>query len=98
MNTYRVDFTAESLRRKKGARTRLMRDVRKIIAKMKKGDEQPRYLWKRRTDGSLGYWFQLPDDVSKDVAKDKKTTEMLKAYGWAPCSPPVLPQSEWKRL
>jgi hypothetical protein len=95
MNTYRVDFTAESLRRQKGARSRLMRDVRKIAAKMKKDSaEKPRYLWKRRTDGSLGYWFQLPEDVSKD----KKAAETLKAYGWAPSSAPVLPQSEWMRL
>ena len=95
MNTYRVDFTAESLRRQKGARSRLMRDVRKLVAKLKKdAEQQPRFLWKRRTDGSLGYWFQLPDEFGKD----KKAAESLKAYGWAPSSPPVLPQSEWKRL
>ena len=94
MNTYRVDFTPETLRQKKGARTRLMRDVRRVVGKMKKDLEQPpRYLWKRRTDGSLGYWFQLSGDI-----KDKKALETLKAHGWAPSAAPVLPQSEWKRL
>ena len=95
MNTYRVDFTPESLRRNKDAPTRLMRDIKKIAKKMKKDQEQPpRYLWKRRTDRSLGYWFQF----SEDVGKDKKAAETLKAYGWVSCAPPVLPQSEWKRL
>ena len=94
MNTYRVDFSPESLRRQKGARGRLMRDVKKVVSKMKKDLEQPpRYLWKRRTDGSLGYWFQLSSDV-----KDKKALELLKPYGWTACSAPVLPQSEWKSL
>lgn len=95
MNTYRVDFTPEELRRNKEARTRLLRDVRKVAAKHKKELEQPpRYVWKRRTDGSLGYWFQFTADVSKD----KKSAELLKPYRFAPASPPVLPQSEWKRL
>ena len=94
MNTYRVDFPPETLRRQKGARSRLMRDVKKVVAKMKKDlDQPPRFLWKRRTDGSLGYWFQLSSEV-----KDKKALELLKPYGWVPSAPPVLPASEWKRL
>ena len=95
MNTYRVDFSHEALRRDKDAPTRLMRDVKKVASKMKKDlDQPPRFVRKRRTDRSLGYWFQF----STDVAKDKKATELLKPYGWAPATPPVLPQSEWKRL
>ena len=95
MNTYRVDFTPESLRRDKDAPTRLMRDVKKVASKLKKDLEQrPRYLWKRRTDRSLGYWFQF----SADVTKDKKAAELLAPYGWAPAAPPVLPESEWRRL
>ena len=95
MNTYRVDFTPEQLRRNKQGPTRLMRDVRKIVKAMKKdAEETPRYLWKRRTDRSLGYWFQLPAGLEKD----KKAAEVLKAYGWAPSAAPVLPQSEWQRL
>ena len=94
VNTYRVDFSPASLRSQRGARTRLMRDVKKIVGKMKKDLEQPpRYLWKRRTDGSLGYWFQLSGEI-----KDKKAVEMLKPYGWTASSPPILPESEWKRL
>jgi hypothetical protein len=93
MNTYRVDFSPEDLKRDKGARTRLMRDMQKL-AKAAKGDAKPRYLWKRRTDQSLGYWFQ----VDADLHKDKKAMETLKAYGIAPASPPVLPESEWKAL
>ena len=95
MNTYRVDFTQEALRRDKDAPTRLMRDVKKVAGKMKKDlDQPPRFVRKRRTDRSLGYWFQF----SADVGKDKKAAELLKPYGWAPATPPVLPQSEWKRL
>ena len=95
MNTYRVDFTPEALRRQKDARARLMRDVRKVAVSLKKELEQPpRYLWKRRNDGSLGYWFQF----SADVAKNKKAADLLKPYGWSASAAPVLPQSEWKRL
>ena len=95
MNTYRVDFPAESLRRDKHARTRLMRDIRKALkATAKEGAQKPRYLWKRRTDRSLGYWFQ----VDADLTKDKKAMELLKPYGLAPSQPPVLPQSEWQAL
>jgi hypothetical protein len=93
MNTYRVDFPYESLKRDKEARTRLMRDMRKV-AKSAKGEGKPRYLWKRRTDRSLGYWFQL----DTDLAKDKKAMALLKPYGFAPSAPPVLPESEWKPL
>ena len=93
MNTYRVDFTPESLRRDKDARTRLMRDIRKVMKSMK-GDEKPRYLWKRRTDRSLGYWFQLPADIQKD----KNAMKVLEPYGIHAASVPVLPQSEWKPL
>ena len=94
MNTFRVDLTPETLRQKKGVRTRLMRDVKKVLSKIRKDlDEPPRYLWKRRTDGSLGYWFQFSGDI-----KDNKSLEILKAHGWAPSAAPVLPQSEWKRL
>lgn len=93
MNTYRVDFPLETLKRDKGARTRLMRDMKKI-AKSAKGDAKPRYLWKRRTDRSLGYWFQ----IDHDLAKDKKAMETLKPYGLAPATPPVLPESEWQPL
>ncbi len=93
MNTYRVDFSRETLKRDKDVRTRLMRDIRKVI-KNAKGEGQPRYLWKRRTDQSLGYWFQ----IDADLQKDKKAMALLKPYGIAPSAPPVLPQSEWQRL
>ncbi|HYC37081.1 MAG TPA: hypothetical protein VEC19_11695 [Usitatibacter sp.] len=93
METYRVDFTTENLRRDKNARTRLMRDVRRV-AKSLKSDEKPRYLWKRRTDRSLGYWFQLPAGLQKD-AKAKK---LLEPYKIQASAPPALPQSEWKSL
>ena len=95
MNTYRVDFTPEALRRDKTARARLMRDVQKVAAGLrKKGAEPARYVRKRRTDRSLGYWFQLDADVQKDT----KAAELLKPYGWTPSAPPVLPESEWKKL
>jgi hypothetical protein len=95
MNTYRVDFTPDSLRRNKGARARLMRDVRKVAAKLRKeGATPPRFVRKRRHDRSLGYWFQL----DADVQKDKKAAELLKPYGWVPASPPVIPESEWLKL
>ena len=93
MQTYRVDFSPESLSRDKDARTRLMRDMRKL-AKASKGEARPRYLWKRRTDRSLGYWFQLDADLQKDA----KARKLLEPYGIAPSSPPVLPESEWKPL
>jgi hypothetical protein len=93
MNTYRVDFTPDVLRRDKDAPTRLMRDMRKV-AKSIKGDEKPRYLWKRRTDRSRGYWFQLPADLQKD----KKAMQLLGPYGLHAAAPPSLPQSEWKAL
>jgi hypothetical protein len=93
MHTYRVDFSRDTLKRDKDARTRLMRDIRKV-AKTAKGEAKPRYLWKRRTDQTLGYWFQL----DTDLAKDKKAMELLKPYGVAVSSPPVLPESEWKPL
>jgi hypothetical protein len=93
MNTYRVDFPLETLQRDKDVRSRLMRDMRKV-AKTVKGETKPRFLWKRRTDRSLGYWFQ----VDTDLQKDKKAMELLKPYGLAPSSPPVLPESEWQRL
>ncbi len=95
MNTYRVDFTPEGLRRDKNARTRLLRDVKKAAKILKKDlDQPPSYVWKRRTDRSLGYWFQF----STDVMRDKKAADLLKPYGWTPAAPPVLPQSEWRRL
>lgn len=95
MPTYRVDFSPEALRRQKGARARLMRDVKKVASTLKKDLEQPpRFLWKRRTDGSLGYWFQF----SADVGKNKKAAELLKPYGWRESTPPVLPASEWQQL
>lgn len=95
MNTYRVDFTPESLRRDKRARARLMRDVRKVAARLRKeAATPPRYVRKRRTDRSLGYWFQFDADVQKDA----KAVELLKPYGWAPASAPVLPESEWMKL
>ena len=93
MNTYRVDFACDLLSRDKDVRTRLMRDIRKV-AKSVKGDGKPRYLWKRRTDRSLGYWFQ----IDADLQKDKKAMKLLESYGIHPASPPVLPQSEWKAL
>lgn len=93
MNTYRVDFSRESLQRDRDARARLMRDIRKV-AKSAKGEGKPRYLWKRRTDLSLGYWFQL----DKDLQKDKKAMELLKPYGIAASTPPILPESEWQPL
>lgn len=93
MNTYRVDFTPETLKRDRNARTRLMRDIRKV-ARTAKGDAKPRYLWKRRTDLSLGYWFQLPVDLHKD----KDAMKLLEPYGLKASTPPVLPQSEWKAL
>lgn len=95
MNTYRVDFTPESLRRDKGARTRLMRDVRKVAARLRKEGAAPaRYVRKRRHDRSLGYWFQLDADVQKDA----KAMKLLEPYRWSPASPPVLPESEWMKL
>lgn len=93
MNTYRVDFSRESLARDKNARARLMRDIRKLAGSAK-GEAKPRYLWKRRTDLSLGYWFQL----DRDLHKDKKAMELLKPYGLTPSAPPVLPESEWQPL
>lgn len=93
MNTYRVDFTPDSLKNDKDARSRLMRDIRKV-AKSAKGDAKPRYLWKRRTDRSLGYWFQL----SGDIQKDKEAMKLLEPYGFRESAPPSLPQSEWKPL
>lgn len=93
MNTYRVDFSRETLKGDKDARTRLMRDMRKV-ARTAKGEGKPRYLWKRRTDQSLGYWFQ----IDADLQKDKKAMELLKPYGIAPSAPPVLPKSEWQPL
>lgn len=93
MNTYRVDFTPDALKGSKDARTRLMRDIRKVL-KTVKSDEKPRYLWKRRTDRSLGYWFQIPADLQKD----EKAMKLLEPYGIHPASPPSLPQSEWKSL
>lgn len=94
MNTYRVDFTPEALRKDKDARARLMRDIRKIAKAAKKDDEKPRYLWKRRTDLSLGYWFQLPFDLQKD----KKAMKVLEPYGLHASAAPHLPQSEWVSL
>jgi len=95
MHTYRVDFTPAALRRDKSARMRLMRDVRKVAANVRaERAAPPRYVRKRRTDRTLGYWFQF--DV--DVLKDARSAELLKPYGWAPASPPVLPPSEWKSL
>jgi hypothetical protein len=93
MNTYRVDFSPAALRSDKGARARLMRDMRRL-ARSAKGESPPRYLWKRRTDRSIGYWFQL----EADLQKDKKAMELLKPYGLAPSAPPSLPASEWQRL
>lgn len=95
MNTYRVDFTPEDLRRKKDARVHLMRDVRKAASKLKKDLSAPvRYVKKRRTDRSLGYWFQF----DADVQKNKEAVKLLEPYGFAPAAPPVLPDSEWKKL
>jgi len=95
VNTYRVDFTPESLRRDKGARSRLMRDVRKVFARLRKeGAPPPRYVRKRRTDRTLGYWFQIDADVQKDA----KAMKLLEPYRWSPASPPVLPESEWMKL
>lgn len=95
MNTYRVDFTPEALKRDKSARTKLVRDVRKVArAARREGADKPRFLFKRRHDRSLGYWFQ----VDADLHKDAKAMEVLKPYGFAPSSPPVLPASEWKPL
>ena len=95
MKTYRVDFTPGSLRGDKTARARLMRDVRKLAASLRKeGMAAPRYVRKRRTDRSLGYWFQFDADVEKAPG----AAEMLKPYGWTPAAPPVLPESEWKKL
>ena len=95
MNTYRVDFTPETLRRDKDAPARLMREVRKVAAKMRGSlTTKPRWVKKRRTDRSLGYWFQFDADVQKDAS----ATEALRAYGWAPAAAPVIPQSEWKKL
>jgi hypothetical protein len=95
MHTYRVDFTPEALRRDKDARTRLMRDVRKVAATLRKdGAARPRYVRKRRTDRSIGYWFQFDADLQKNA----DAARLLKPYGWAPSAPPVLPASEWKKL
>lgn len=94
MNTYRVDFTQEDLRRNRDVRTRLIRDVRKIAKSAKGGEARPRYLRKRRTDRSIGYWFQM----EADVHKDPKAMKVLEPYGFAPAAPPVLPESEWKPL
>jgi hypothetical protein len=92
MNTYRVDFAPEALKGRE-VRSRLMRDIRKV-AKSTKAEVKPRYLWKRRTDGSLGYWFQL----DADLQKDGKAMALLEPYGLRPSAPPSLPQSEWRRL
>lgn len=95
MKTYRVDFTPDSLRTDKTARARLMRDVRKLAAGLRKeGMAAPRYVHKRRTDRSLGYWFQFDADVDKAPG----AAAMLKPYGWKSAAPPVLPESEWKKL
>ena len=95
MNTYRVDFDQDTLRRNRNARMNLMRDARKVARQMKKDDAAPaRYVWKRRTDGSLGYWFQIDGDVQKQP----ELAKMMEPYGWRASTPPVLPQSEWKTL
>lgn len=95
MHTYRVDFTPEALRRDRNVRNRLMRDVRKAAKAMSKtSSTRPRYVWKRRTDQTLGYWFQFEGDVQKEAEAKK----LLEPYGWTPSAPPVLPQSEWKAL
>jgi hypothetical protein len=93
MHTYRVDFDPGP--RTGDQRTRLMRDIRKVAARTRKADGTPaRYVWKRRTDGTLGYWFQFDNDVLKDAEARK----LLEPHGVASASPPVLPQSEWKRI
>ena len=95
MNTYRVDFGPDQLRRDKDAPARLMRDVRKVAKDVRKeAASAPRYVWKRRTDQSRGYWFQFDADLHRkpEVAK------LLEPYGWRQSAPPVLPESEWKGL
>lgn len=95
MHTYRVDFTPEALRRNKAAPARLMRDVRKVARDMRKSlSSKPRYVWKRRTDRSIGYWFQF----DADLQKQSDAVKLLEPYGWAPAAAPVIPQSEWKAL
>ena len=93
MHTYRVDFNPGP--RSSTLRARLMRDIRKVASRARKADGTPaRYVWKRRTDGTLGYWFQFESDVLKDAEARK----LLEPHGVASASPPVLPQSEWKRI
>ena len=93
MHTYRVDFNSGG--RSTILRSRLMRDIRKVAARARKADGVPaRYVWKRRTDGTLGYWFQFENDVLKDA----ETRKLLEPHGLASASPPVLPQSEWQRI
>lgn len=95
MNTYRVDFDQAALRRNKNARMALMRDARRVARKLAKESATPaRYVWKRRTDGSLGYWFQFDGDV----AKQPEAAKIMEPHGWRPSAAPVLPQSEWKPL
>jgi hypothetical protein len=95
MNTYRVDFDPETLRRNKSARMALMRDARKAARKLAKDATTPaRYVWKRRTDGSLGYWFQFENDVQKEP----EVAKLMEPHGWRPSAAPVLPQSEWRPL
>ena len=94
MNTYHVDFSRETLRRDKQAPARLMRDIRRIAKDLGRETARPRYVWKRRTDQSRGYWFQFADDLHKkpEVAK------LLEPYGWRQSSAPLLPASEWQEL
>jgi len=95
MHTYRVDFTPEALRRDRTARMRLMRDVRKVAATLRKERAAPpRYVRKRRSDRSLGYWFQF----DADVLGNRACADLLKPYGWAAANPPSLPASEWRKL
>ena len=93
MHTFRADF--QSGPRSSILRARLMRDIRKVAARARKPDAAAaRYVWKRRADGTLGYWFQFESDVLKDAEARK----LLEPHGLASASPPVLPQSEWKRI
>ena len=93
MHTYRVDFDPGP--RSTTLRSRLMRDIRKVAARARKGEgAPPHYVWKRRTDGTMGYWFQFESDILKDAEARK----LLEPHGVTSASPPVLPQSEWKRI
>lgn len=95
MNTYRVDFDQAALRRNRNARMNLMRDARKVARHLATESGTPaRYVWKRRTDGSLGYWFQFDGDIQKKP----EAAKLMEPYGARASTPPVLPPSEWKPL